>query len=155
MVLAFWMIFVSGLAFILGAIMFIPQMRMTLRLKHSGSLSISTMCVQIPLLLVLAASMVSRQQNLLDSEAHGSARFSSVMSWISHVMVGCVQICMLALAVFMNHIRPRLQKPRNELCDDANATTPPNEETPLMEGEDVNEEQLTRTINKTLANSRY
>lgn len=153
MVLAFWSVFVSGLSFILGAIMFLPQMRMTYRLKHSGSLSISTMSVQIPLLFILAASMASRMQDMLDIEAHGSIKFASGVAWISHILVGCVQIFMLALAVFMNYIRPRLRKARE--AEESNAATPPNEETPLMEGEDVNEEQLARTINRTLANSRY
>lgn len=155
MVLAFWTVFVSGLSFILGSIMFFPQMRMTFRLKHTGSLSIPTMCVQIPLLFILAASMASRMQDLLDSDAHGSVKFSSATAWISHIVLGCIQIFMLALAVFMNYIRPRLRKARDGESEHSNAATPPNEETPLMEGEDVNEEQLSRTINRTLANSRY
>lgn len=155
MVLAFWTVFVSGLSFILGAVQFIPQMRMTLRLKHSGSLSIPTMCVQIPLLFILSASLAARMQDLLEPGTAGSVKFASGIAWINHILVSCLEILMLALAVYMNHLRPRLRESRDEEGRVIVAVTPPNEETPLMEGEDVDEQRLSRVINKTLSGSRY
>ena len=155
MVLTFWTVFVSGLSFILGAVQFLPQMRMTWRLKHSGSLSIPTMCIQIPLLFILAASLASRMQDLLAPETAGSVRLASRIAWVNHILVGCLEILMLLLAVYVNHIRPRLRKSGDEEGEAVNTATPPNEETPLMEGEDVDEQQLSRAINKTLSGSRY
>ncbi|KAL8823237.1 MAG: hypothetical protein Q9191_006043 [Dirinaria sp. TL-2023a] len=155
MVLSFWTVFVSGLSFVLGALQFIPQMQMTWRLKHSGSLSIPTMCIHIPLLFILAASLTSRTQDLLEPDTAGSVKFASGIAWINHILVGCLEILILLLAVYMNHIRPRLRKPRDEEGAAINAATPPNEDTPLIEGEDVDEQQLSRAINKTLTGSRY
>ena len=155
MVLTFWTVFVSGRSFILGAVLFVPQMRTTLRLKHSGSLSIPTMCVQIPLLFILSASLASRMQDLLVLGTAESVKFASRITWINHILVGCLEILMLVLAVYMNHLRPRLGKSREEEGRGIVALTPPNEETPLMEGEDVDEQRLSRVINKTLSGSRY
>lgn len=55
-----WAIFNGILAAVLAAVQYIPQITMTYRLKHVGSLSIPMMCIQTPGGFVFAASLAVR-----------------------------------------------------------------------------------------------
>lgn len=55
-----WAIFNGILAAVLAAVQYIPQITMTYRLKHVGSLSIPMMCIQTPGGFLFAASLAVR-----------------------------------------------------------------------------------------------
>ncbi|KAK5987975.1 hypothetical protein PT974_12111 [Cladobotryum mycophilum] len=58
--LNFWANFLGVMAAALAAVQYIPQIYMTYRLKHVGSLSIPMMCIQTPGGLLFAASLFAR-----------------------------------------------------------------------------------------------
>lgn len=154
MVLEFWTLFVSGLSALLAVTQCLPQLRLTSRLKHTGSLSIPTMGVQIPLSTALAVSLASTVDKVLDLDTVAIVSFAGCLVWVNHALTACFPSVLLAMCSYFNYVQPRLKHNDYGLQQEHGTTTPPDEMTPLMEGEDTDESQLTYTINKTISGCR-
>jgi len=85
--------FLGVQATILASVQYIPQIFTTWKLGHVGSLSIPMMCIQTPGSFVWAISLAMRE---------GTAW----SSWITYVVTGILQGCLLAMCV-MFEIRER------------------------------------------------
>lgn len=155
MVLDFWTLFVSGLSAILAVTQYLPQIHLTFKLKHTGSLSIPTMCVQGPLHIALAVSLASRINEILDLDATSIVMFAGRVAWMNHALAGSLQFVLLVVGIYGNHIRPQLQDRGIYQQIEHSATTLPDERTPLVEGEDADELRLSHAIRKTISGCRW
>lgn len=151
MVLDFWTLFVGGSSIILCAVQYLPQIYLTFKLKNTGSLSIASMCLQWPIFIILAVSLAFRITVVLDPAASAVVKFASNIAWLNYTLGGCVLCVLLGLSIYVNHIRPRMPGRTDGEGEASGTTTPPNEETPLIEGESADEARLSRAINKTIS----
>ncbi|KAF8430474.1 hypothetical protein BGX38DRAFT_1251892 [Terfezia claveryi] len=81
--------FLGVQATILASVQYIPQIYTTWKLGHVGSLSIPMMCIQTPGSFVWAISLAMRE---------GTAW----SSWITYVVTGILQGCLLAMCVMFD-----------------------------------------------------
>ncbi len=109
MVLDFWTLFVSGFSAILAVTQYLPQIHLTFKLKHTGSLSIPTMCVRGPLHIVLAVSLAFRINEILDLDATSIVMFAGRVAWRNYALAGSLQFVLLIVGISCNDIRPQLQ----------------------------------------------
>jgi len=154
MVLDFWTFLISGLSAILAVTQYLPQIYLTFKLKHTGSLSIPTICVQGPLFIVLAVSLASRINGILDLDATGMVKFASRVACTDYALAGCLQLLLLVVGIYFNHIRPQLHDRRVSQRLEHSASTLLDENTPLIEGEDADEIRLSHAISKTISGCR-
>ncbi|KAF2396528.1 hypothetical protein EJ06DRAFT_559667 [Trichodelitschia bisporula] len=82
-----WATFLGVCAALLACIQYLPQLWTTWRLQHVMSLSIPMMCIQTPGSFVFAGSLAARL---------GSSGWSS---WGVYIVTGCLQGCLLAMAI--------------------------------------------------------
>lgn len=146
--------FVCGLSAIVAIIQYLPQIYLTSKLEHTGSLSILTLCVQVPMQIVLALSLASRVNEMLDLDAAGIVIFAGRVAWTDYAFAGSLQCVLTFVGIYFNHIRPRLQEKETYPQITHSTTTLPDELTPLIEGEDVDEVQLSHAIGKTMSGCR-
>ncbi|KAK7417345.1 hypothetical protein QQX98_004622 [Neonectria punicea] len=86
--LVFWANFLGIMATTLAAIQYMPQILMTYRLKHVGSLSIPMMCIQTPGGFLFAASLFARL---------GWAGWST---WVIYLITATMQGSVLAMGIY-------------------------------------------------------
>ncbi|KUI68774.1 hypothetical protein VM1G_03885 [Cytospora mali] len=95
-----WAIFNGVLAAVLAAIQYIPQITMTYRLKHVGSLSIPMMCIQTPGGFLFAASLAVRL---------GWAGWST---WGIFLLTAVMQGTLLSMALYYAFTAGSVDEPR-------------------------------------------
>ena len=154
MALNFWTLFVGGISGVLAAIQYFPRIHLTFNLKNTGGLSIPAMCARASIFIVLAASLAFRVTGILDSDAHAVVKLTSRIARLNYALGGCTLCVLLFVSVHVNYIRPRLRNLNTEVRGARNASTPPNEETKLIEGELTDESHLSFVINKTMSGCR-
>lgn len=154
MVLGYWTLFVNGLSAILAVTQHLPQIHLTFKLEHTGSLSIPTMCVQGPLHIILAISVASRTNKFLDLNATSIGMSADRLAWMNYALAGSLQFALMVVAICCDHIRPHFQDRGMYQQMEHSATTLPDETTPLIEGEDADELRLSHAISKTISSCR-
>ena len=154
MVLEFRTLSVSGLSVILAVIQYLPQIHLTSKLKHTGSLSLPTTCVQGLLHILLAVFLAARMKEMVDPDATSIIMFAGRVAWMNHALVGPLQLVLLVVGIYCNHIRTQFQDRGVYRQIEHSATTLADETTPLMEGEDVDELRLSHAISKTISGCR-
>jgi phosphatidylglycerophosphate synthase len=114
-----WATFLGICAAILACIQYIPQLWTTWRLQHVMSLSIPMMLIQTPGSFVFATSLAIRL---------GGAGWSA---WGVYIVTGCLQGCLLAMAIrFELKDRRKRRMAEEEESDEQERNA--NEETPLL-----------------------
>lgn len=100
-------------ALCIGLVQYFPQLLTTYRLKHTGSLSVTTMLVQIPGGFIWAFSLMFRK------DSHWS-------TWISVMAAASLQLTLLIMALYYSCLRTA------EIGDSIVNPTPSAEQEPLV-----------------------
>lgn len=92
MILGFWAVFQTLLGIVFLCVQSVPQVITTFRTKRLGSLSIPTMCMQVPGYFIWAAAMRGRYP---------------AVTWVPMLVAGAVQGVVLVLSLYWERERKR------------------------------------------------